>query len=397
MLYGRYVKIPALVSNSKEISIEEIKRYSRHVLLPEIGLDNQKRISNSKILVIGAGGLGSPILLYLAASGVKELGICDFDVVDETNLQRQILFNDQSVGKDKVLEAKEKINELNPNVKVTVFSEMITSKNAESIVKDFDLVIDGSDNFATRYLLNDVCVILDKPYIWASIYRFDGQVSVFWKKHGPCYRCLHPEPPPTHMVQTCASGGVLASMCATIASLQVTQALQLITGVGEVLIGEVLSYSALDANFRKVKVNQDPNCAVCGKNPSITSLIDYEQFCGPVKPRKDPGMKALELKEMLEKRNKNEIDFLLVDIREEPEKNLVEIEGSVFINKDDIFANDGLALIPKDKPVVLYCRSGNRSTEVMNYLKHNGFLEVTHLEGGIVSWVKDIETNKPSY
>lgn len=397
MLYGRYVKIPALVSNSKEISIEEIKRYSRHVLLPEIGLDNQKRISNSKILVIGAGGLGSPILLYLAASGVKELGICDFDVVDETNLQRQILFNDQSVGKDKVLEAKEKINELNPNVKVTVFNEMITSKNAESIVKDFDLVIDGSDNFATRYLLNDVCVILDKPYIWASIYRFDGQVSVFWKKHGPCYRCLHPEPPPTHMVQTCASGGVLASMCATIASLQVTQALQLITGVGEVLIGEVLSYSALDANFRKVKVNQDPNCVVCGKNPSITSLIDYEQFCGPVKPRKDPGMKALELKEMLEKRNKNEIDFLLVDIREEPEKNLVEIEGSVFINKDDIFANDGLALIPKDKPVVLYCRSGNRSTEVMNYLKHNGFLEVTHLEGGIVSWVKDIETNKPSY
>lgn len=397
MPYGRYVKIPALVSNSKEISIEEIKRYSRHVLLPEIGLDNQKRISNSKILVIGAGGLGSPILLYLAASGVKELGICDFDVVDETNLQRQILFNDQSVGKDKVLEAKEKINELNPNVKVTVFSEMITSKNAESIVKDFDLVIDGSDNFATRYLLNDVCVILDKPYIWASIYRFDGQVSVFWKKHGPCYRCLHPEPPPTHMVQTCASGGVLASMCATIASLQVTQALQLITGVGEVLIGEVLSYSALDANFRKVKVNQDPNCVVCGKNPSITSLIDYEQFCGPVKPRKDPGMKALELKEMLEKRNKNEIDFLLVDIREEPEKNLVEIEGSVFINKDDIFANDGLALIPKDKPVVLYCRSGNRSTEVMNYLKHNGFLEVTHLEGGIISWVKDIETNKPSY
>ncbi len=397
MLYGRYVKIPALVSNSKEISIEEIKRYSRHVLLPEIGLDNQKRISNSKILVIGAGGLGSPILLYLAASGVKELGICDFDVVDETNLQRQILFNDKSIGKDKALEAKAKINELNPNVKVTVFNEMITSKNAESIVKDFDLVIDGSDNFATRYLLNDVCVILDKPYIWASIYRFDGQVSVFWKKHGPCYRCLHPEPPPTHMVQTCASGGVLASMCATIASLQVTQALQLITGVGEVLIGEVLSYSALDANFRKVKVNQDPNCAVCGKNPSITSLIDYEQFCGPVKPRKDPGMKALELKEMLEKRNKNEIDFLLVDIREEPEKNLVEIDGSVFINKDDIFANDGLALIPKDKPVVLYCRSGNRSTEVMNYLKHNGFLEVTHLEGGIISWVKDIETNKPSY
>lgn len=397
MPYGRYVKIPALVSNSKEISIEEIKRYSRHVLLPEIGLDNQKRISNSKILVIGAGGLGSPILLYLAASGVKELGICDFDIVDETNLQRQILFNDQSVGKDKALEAKEKINELNPNVKVIVFNEMITSKSAESIVKDFDLVIDGSDNFATRYLLNDVCVILDKPYIWASIYRFDGQVSVFWKKHGPCYRCLHPEPPPTHLVQTCASGGVLASMCATIASLQVTQALQLITGVGEVLIGEVLSYSALDANFRKVKVNQDPNCAVCGKNPSITSLIDYEQFCGPVKPRKDPGMKALELKEMLEKRNKNEIDFLLVDIREEPEKNLVEIEGSVFINKDDIFANDGLALIPKDKPVVLYCRSGNRSTEVMNYLKHNGFLEVTHLEGGIISWVKDIETNKPSY
>lgn len=391
------MKIKPLITEFASLSIEEIKRYSRHVLLPEIGLENQQRISNSKVLVIGAGGLGSPILLYLAASGVKELGICDFDVVDETNLQRQILFNDQSIGKDKVLEAKVKINELNPNVKVTVFNEMITSKNAEDIVKDFDLVIDGSDNFATRYLLNDVCVILDKPYIWASIYRFDGQVSVFWKKHGPCYRCLHPEPPPTHMVQTCASGGVLASMCATIASLQVTQALQLITGVGDVLIGEVLSYSALDANFRKVKVNQDPDCVVCGKNPSITSLIDYEQFCGPVKPRKDPGIKAHELKEMLEKRKRKETDFLLIDVREEPEKNMVEIEGSVFINKDDIFANDGLALIPKDKPVVLYCRSGNRSTEVMNYLKHNGFLEITHLEGGIISWVKDIETNKPSY
>jgi len=397
MLYGSNVKIQPLISSSAEISIEEIKRYSRHVLLPEIGLENQKRISNSRVLVIGAGGLGSPILMYLAASGVKELGICDFDVVDETNLQRQILFNDKSVGKDKALEAKIKITELNPNVKVSVFNEMITSKNAENIVKDFDLVIDGSDNFATRYLLNDVCVILDKPYIWASIYRFDGQVSVFWKKHGPCYRCLHPEPPPTNMVQTCASGGVLASMCATIASLQVTQALQLITGVGDVLIGEVLSYSALDANFRKVKVNKDPNCVVCGKNPSITSLIDYEQFCGPVKPRRDPGIKAVELKEMLDKRNRNETDFLLIDIREEPEKNLVEIEGSVFINKDDIFANNGLRLIPKDKPVVLYCRSGSRSTEVMNYLKHNGYLEITHLEGGIISWVKDIETNKPSY
>ena len=397
MLYGSYVKIQPLISSSAEISIEEIKRYSRHVLLPEIGLENQKRISNSRVLVIGAGGLGSPILMYLAASGVKELGICDFDVVDETNLQRQILFNDKSVGKDKALEAKIKITELNPNVKVSVFNEMITSKNAENIVKDFDLVIDGSDNFATRYLLNDVCVILDKPYIWASIYRFDGQVSVFWKKHGPCYRCLHPEAPPTNMVQTCASGGVLASMCATIASLQVTQALQLITGVGDVLIGEVLSYSALDANFRKVKVNKDPNCVVCGKNPSITSLIDYEQFCGPVKSRKDPGIKAVELKEMLDKRNRNETDFLLIDIREEPEKNLVEIEGSVFINKDDIFANNGLRLIPKDKPVVLYCRSGSRSTEVMNYLKHNGYLEITHLEGGIISWVKDIETNKPSY
>ena len=397
MLYGSNVKIQPLISSSAEISIEEIKRYSRNVLLPEIGLENQKRISNSRVLVIGAGGLGSPILMYLAASGVKELGICDFDVVDETNLQRQILFNDKSVGKDKALEAKTKITELNPNVKVSVFNEMITSKNAENIVKDFDLVIDGSDNFATRYLLNDVCVILDKPYIWASIYRFDGQVSVFWKKHGPCYRCLHPEPPPTNMVQTCASGGVLASMCATIASLQVTQALQLITGVGDVLIGEVLSYSALDANFRKVKVNKDPNCVVCGKNPSITSLIDYEQFCGPVKPRRDPGIKAVELKEMLDKRNRNETDFLLIDIREEPEKNLVEIEGSVFINKDDIFANNGLRLIPKDKPVVLYCRSGSRSTEVMNYLKHNGYLEIKHLEGGIISWVKDIETNKPSY
>ena len=397
MLYGSNVKINPLITDLAFLSNEEIKRYSRHVLLPEIGLENQQRISNAKVLVIGAGGLGSPILLYLAAAGVKELGICDFDVVDETNLQRQILFNNLSIGKDKAVEAKEKINQLNPFVKVSVFNEIITAKNAEEIIKNFDLVIDGSDNFATRYLLNDACVILDKPYIWASIYRFDGQVSVFWKKHGPCYRCLHPEPPPTNMVQTCASGGVLASMCATIASLQVTQALQLITGVGDVLIGQVLSYSALETSFRKVEINKDPNCVVCGKNPSITSLIDYEQFCGPVKPRKDPGIKPLELKAMLEKRKNNELDFTLIDIREEPEKNLVEIEGSIFINKDDIFSPDGLGLIPKDKAVVLYCRSGNRSTEVMNYLKHNGYLETSHLEGGIVAWVKEVEPNKVSY
>ena len=391
------MQIQPLVSSSTKLSNKEIKRYSRHILLPEIGLENQKRIADAKVLVVGAGGLGSPVLMYLASSGIKEIGLVEFDVVDESNLQRQVIHSTKSIGQSKAVSAKARINEINPHTNVVIFEEILTSKNALEILKNFDVVIDGSDNFATRYLLNDACVILDKPYVWASIYRFDGQVSVFWKKYGPCYRCLHPEVPPKNMVQTCASGGVLASMCATIGSLQVTQCLQIITGVGDVLIGEVLSYSALDSNFRKIKINKDPNCLVCSENPQITNLIDYESLCGPVQPRKDPGIKAKELKQMLDKREKGELDFALIDIREEREKEIVEIKGSISINKDDIYLKDGLRLIPQNKAIILYCRSGNRSTDLMHYLKHNGFLETNHLEGGVLAWVKEVEINEASY
>jgi len=391
------MKIDALVDPSQELTNEEIKRYARHILLPEIGSQGQQRIKNAKVLVIGAGGLGSPVLLYLAGAGVGEIGICEFDVVEESNLQRQIIHSNSKIGQSKAQSAKEKVLDLNPLIKVNLHEEKLTSKNALNIIKNYDLVIDGTDNFATRYLINDACVLLNKPFIWGSIYRFDGQLSVFWKKHGPCYRCLHPTPPPSNMVPSCATGGVLGSMCATIGSLQVTQALAIITGMAEVLIGEVLSYAAVQSSFNKIKISKDHNCVICGNNPSLTELIDYEEFCNNQSVVLDPGISVSELAKMLAAKKDEAKDFLLVDVREESENKLVNIAGSVLINKDDILSGEKLNLLPLDKPVVLYCRSGSRSNEVLAYLRHNGYLQTQHLAGGILAWIKEMEPTKPTY
>jgi adenylyltransferase/sulfurtransferase len=275
------VSLPALVEPAAELTVDEVRRYSRHLIIPDVGMTGQKRLKNAKVLVVGAGGLGSPALLYLAAAGVGTLGIIDFDVVDESNLQRQIIHGQSDVGKSKALSAKESIAEANPFVEVVLHEERLDSSNVFDIFAPYDLIVDGTDNFATRYLVNDAAVLLGKPYVWGSIYRFDGQASVFWAEHGPCYRCLYPEPPPPGMVPSCAEGGVLGVLCASIGSIQVNEAIKLLAGIGEPLLGRLTVYDALEMSYRTVKVRKDPECAVCGKDPQITletGLIDYEAF-----------------------------------------------------------------------------------------------------------------------
>ncbi len=276
------MSLPPLVEPAAELTVDEVRRYSRHLIIPDVGMTGQKRLKNAKVLVVGAGGLGSPALLYLAAAGVGTLGIVDFDVVDESNLQRQIIHGQSDIGRPKAESARDSIREINPYVTVVVHEERLDSDNALEVFADYDLIVDGTDNFATRYLVNDACVLLGKPYVWGSIYRFDGQASVFWAEYGPCYRCLYPEPPPPGMVPSCAEGGVLGVLCASIGSIQVNEAIKVITGIGEPLVGRLMIYDALEMTYRSVKVRKDPECPVCGKNPTITELIDYEAFCGAV-------------------------------------------------------------------------------------------------------------------
>jgi len=276
------VALPPLVEPADELTIDEVRRYSRHLIIPDVGMAGQKRLKNARVLVIGAGGLGSPALLYLAAAGIGTLGIIDFDTVDESNLQRQIIHGQSDIGKPKAVSAKESIAETNPFVNVVVHDVRLDNDNVMELFSQYDLIIDGTDNFATRYMVNDAAVLLGKPYVWGSIYRFDGQASVFWAEYGPCYRCLYPEPPPPGMVPSCAEGGVLGVLCASIGSIQVNEAIKLLTGIGEPLAGRLMIYDALEMTYRTVKVRKDPECAVCGKNPTITELIDYDAFCGAV-------------------------------------------------------------------------------------------------------------------
>src|SRR5215475_7271214 len=274
--------LPPLVEPAAELTLDEVKRYSRHLIIPEIGMTGQKRLKNARVLVVGAGGLGSPALLYLAAAGVGTLGVIDFDVVDESNLQRQIIHGQSDIGRLKAESARDAVAEINPFVTVQVHTEALSNDNVLEIFSGYDLIVDGTDNFATRYMVNDACVLLGKPYVWGSIYRFDGQASVFWADYGPCYRCLYPEPPPPGMVPSCAEGGVLGVLCASIGSIQVNEAIKLLTGIGEPLVGRLMVYDALEMTYRTVKVRKDPNCAVCGEHPTVTELIDYEDFCGTV-------------------------------------------------------------------------------------------------------------------
>jgi sulfur-carrier protein adenylyltransferase/sulfurtransferase len=347
---------------------------------------------------VGAGGLGSPALLYLAAAGVGTLGIVDFDTVDESNLQRQIIHGVSDVGKSKATSAAASIAEVNPYVKVILHQERLDSDNVMEIFAPYDLIIDGTDNFATRYLVNDACVLLHKPYVWGSIYRFDGQASVFWADYGPCYRCLYPEPPPPGMVPSCAEGGVLGVLCASIGSIQVNEAIKLITGIGEPLAGRLMIYDALEMSYRTVRVKKDPECAVCGKNPTVTELIDYDAFCGAVSDEAAEAVvgstiTAKDLKGMLD-RGEN---IFLVDVREPNEYEIVSIPGATLIPKGEFLSGAALEKLPQDKRVVLHCKSGARSAECLAIVKNAGFSDAVHVGGGVLAWVNQVDPSLPSY
>ncbi|HTR69470.1 MAG TPA: adenylyltransferase/sulfurtransferase MoeZ [Mycobacteriales bacterium] len=388
--------LPPLVEPAPELTPEEIRRYSRHLIIPDVAMTGQRRLKNARVLAVGAGGLGSPALMYLAAAGVGTLGIVDFDVVDESNLQRQVIHGQSDVGRPKAVSAMESVREINPLVNVILHQERLDSSNVMDIFAGYDLIVDGTDNFATRYLVNDACVLLNKPYVWGSIYRFDGQASVFWSEHGPCYRCLYPEPPPPGMVPSCAEGGVLGVLCASIGSIQVNEAIKVLTGIGEPLVGRLMIYDALEMTYRSVKVRKDPECPLCGKNPTITELIDYEAFCGAisdeaVEAAAGSTITAVELKALQD----NGDEVYLVDVREPAEWEIIAIPGAVLIPKGDLPGK--LAELPQDRPVVLYCKSGIRSAESLAVLKSAGFANAKHVQGGVTAWSTQVLNDEPLY
>jgi molybdopterin/thiamine biosynthesis adenylyltransferase/rhodanese-related sulfurtransferase len=396
------VSFPPLVEPAAELSVDEVRRYSRHLIIPDVGMAGQKRLKNAKVLVIGAGGLGSPALMYLAAAGVGTLGVIDFDTVDESNLQRQIIHGISDVGRPKALSAKESVAEINPFVNVVVHEERLDSDNAMRIFQPYDLIIDGTDNFATRYLVNDACVLLGKPYVWGSIYRFDGQAAVFWAENGPCYRCLYPEPPPPGMVPSCAEGGVLGVLCASVGSIQVTEAIKLLTGIGEPLLGRLMIYDALDMSYHTLNVRKDPECAVCGKNPTVTELIDYEAFCGTLSAEAaeaavNATISVGTLADWVDERARGERDFALIDVREPNEYEINRIPGSVLIPKGEFLTGEALERLPSDKQVVLYCKSGMRSAEALAIVKGAGYSDAVHVGGGVSAWVRQIDPTQPAY
>jgi molybdopterin/thiamine biosynthesis adenylyltransferase/rhodanese-related sulfurtransferase len=392
------VPLPPLVEPAAELSVDEVRRYSRHLIIPDVGMAGQKRLKNAKVLCVGAGGLGSPALLYLAAAGVGTLGIVEFDTVDESNLQRQIIHGQSDVGRSKAESARDSVREINPYVTVVLHEERLDSTNVMDIFAGYDLIVDGTDNFATRYLVNDACVLLNKPYVWGSIYRFDGQASVFWSEHGPCYRCLYPEPPPPGMVPSCAEGGVLGVLCASIGSIQVNEAIKLLAGIGEPLVGRLMIYDALEMTYRQVKVHKDPECAVCGKNPTVTELIDYEAFCGVISEEASAAAKdsTITPRQLKAKMDAGE-PFFLVDVREPNEYEIVSIPGATLIPKNEFLMGDALTRLPQDRQIILHCKTGVRSAEALAIVKSAGFADAVHLGGGVIGWVNQIEPEKPVY
>jgi sulfur-carrier protein adenylyltransferase/sulfurtransferase len=393
------VSLPPLVEPAAELTVDEIRRYSRHLIIPDVGVEGQKRLKNAKVLCVGAGGLGSPALLYLAAAGVGTLGIVEFDTVDESNLQRQIIHGQSDIGRPKAESAAASIREINPLVNVVIHDTVLDRDNVREIFAPYDLIVDGTDNFATRYMVNDAAVLLGKPYVWGSIYRFDGQVSVFWAEHGPCYRCLYPEPPPPGMVPSCAEGGVLGVLCASIGSIQVNEAIKLLIGIGEPLVGGLMVYDALEMEYRKIRVRKDPDCVLCGPNATLTDLMeDYEDFCGAVSVEAqeavvDSTITAAELKEWQDTGK----DVFLVDVREPAEYEIVRIPGATLIPKGDILSGEALAKFPQDRQIVLHCKSGVRSAEALAALKAAGFKDAVHVQGGVLSWIKSVDPSLPTY
>ncbi|WP_433211058.1 adenylyltransferase/sulfurtransferase MoeZ [Dactylosporangium sp. CS-047395] len=392
------MSLPPLVEPAADLSVDEVRRYSRHLIIPDVGVAGQKRLKNAKVLCVGAGGLGSPALMYLAAAGVGTLGIVEFDTVDESNLQRQIIHGQSDIGRPKAESARDSVLEINPYVNVILHNEALSNDNVMEIFAQYDLIIDGTDNFATRYMVNDAAVLLGKPYVWGSIYRFDGQASVFWAEHGPCYRCLYPEPPPPGMVPSCAEGGVLGVLCASIGAIQVTEAIKLLTGIGETLLGRLMVYDALEMEYRKIKLRKDPNCAICGENPTVTGLIDYDDFCGAVSDEAQAAtvgstITATELKDWQDSGKPIE----LIDVREPAEWEIVRVPGARLVPKGEFLNGNALAGLPQDKQIVLYCKSGVRSAEALAAVKAAGFKDAVHVQGGVVSWVKTVDPSLPIY
>ena len=391
--------LPPLVEPAAELTRDEVARYSRHLIIPDVGVTGQRRLKNARVLVVGAGGLGSPTLLYLAAAGVGTLGIVDFDVVEESNLQRQIIHGTSDIGRPKARSAADSIAELNPLVAVVLHEFRLTADNAVDLFERYDLIVDGTDNFATRYLVNDAAVLARKPYVWGSIYRFEGQVSVFWEdapdgpdgqNRGLNYRDLYPEPPPPGLVPSCAEGGVLGILCASIAAVMGTEAIKLIMGIGEPLLGRLLIYDALAMSYRTITVRKDP------QRPPITELVDYEAFCGtaPAGPESaEAGITADQLRVMLDGGD----DVVLVDVREPGEWEINRIAGALLIPKSSLESGAGLALLPDDRTPVLYCKTGVRSAQALAAVRDAGFGTAVHLQGGIVAWAERFEPDMPGY
>jgi len=381
-----------------ELSHEEIHRYSRHLLIPDVGLEGQRKLKAASVLVIGTGGLGSPVALYLAAAGVGRIGLVDYDQVDLSNLQRQIIHGESRLGDLKIESARDRLLDLNSEIQVDIYNEYITSDNAFEIAEPYDLIIDGTDNFPTRYLVNDLCVLTGKPNVYGSIFRFDGQASVFFAEQGPCYRCLFPEPPPPGLVPSCAEGGVLGVLPGVIGSIQATEALKLILGIGEPLIGKLLLYDALDMSFQTVKLKKNLECKVCGENPEITELIDYEDFCGMPAHDHDAGSAGEDwdiTAEDLAARLNEGVDLRLIDVREPHEQEISNLDGSELIPLGQFASR--LSELDSAQEIVLYCKSGTRSTRALEILVSAGFKKVKNLKHGINAWAIEIDPSLPLY
>ena len=382
---------------------EEISRYSRHLIMPEVGMEGQRRLKAASVLLIGTGGLGSPLALYLAAAGVGRIGLVDYDVVDYSNLQRQVLYGTKDVGRSKLDSAAERISDVNPYVQLDLHNTPLTSDNALEILKDYDIIVDGTDNFPTRYLVNDACVILGKPNVYGSIFRFEGQASVFYAEEGPCYRCLFPEPPPPGLVPSCAEGGVLGVLPGTIGAIQASETVKLIMGIGKSLVGRLLLYDALTMTFDEVKLRKNPDCPVCGPNPTVTELIDYEQFCGmrahdhsDFAAEKENGalVPQISVSEVKARLDAGE-DLLILDVRDPHEWEIAAIDGTLRIPLGDLLEHMGE--IDQAREIVVHCKTGPRSTKAIRVLKQHGYSKLINMQGGITAWAEEIDPSMPTY
>ena len=390
------VRVPT--PHSGELSREELQRYARHLIMPEVGLEGQKKLKAARVLCVGAGGLGSPLALYLAAAGVGTLGLVDFDVVDSSNLQRQILYGTRDVGRPKLQSAAERLRDLNPNVQIVPHEVRLSSDNALDVLGGYDVIADGTDNFPTRYLVNDACVLLGKPNAYASIFRFEGQASVFWAAKGPCYRCLYQDPPPPGLVPSCAEGGVLGILPGLLGVIQATETIKLVLGAGELLVGRLLLVDALGMSFRQLNVRKNPDCAVCGPNPTVTRLVDYEEFCrvprAKDEEKREMGVLAITVQELKAKMDKGD-PFVLVDVREPQEYAISQLPGSVGIPLGTLPMNVNRLSTADD--IVVYCRTGVRSARAVQFLMSTGFRRVWNLAGGIDRWAVEIDPIVPRY